>query len=577
LDVDDEESQFCSSGEHTVPKVVTIETRETLKANCFNASVEFQDIPSLGLALNQALAQQLHWQDGALFCSGEVGEALLQTAAVFDLLPNGVAILDTDNRIIRANRKMQSWFPDRELIGINFYLALGNPTILGPELSPLAAVVAQKTPCCSMMVANAKHFRMHAYPILNQQRLCTNRVVSLIDCTESVQERQKLEALHEAGAALADLRPEEISEMDFDQRIDLLKDNILHYTKDLLNFDVVEIRLIKEDERLIPLLSVGIDAEQSKLPLFARETGNGVTGFVAATGKSYLCEDTTKDPLYVKGLIGARSSLTVPLIYHDEVIGTFNVESPQVNTFTESGLKFLEMFARDVAVALNTLDLLSAQQTNATLQSVEAIHAKVVTPIDEILNDTVHAIDAYQGCDEEVIKRLQEILRNAREIKQVIQRVGEQMSSQRKLPQNQLQQEHPRLKDKRILVIDAEESIRTSAHNLLEPYGCVVETAHSGKEALLMIRNSGLTNSYDAIVADIRLPDIKGYEWMMQLKSFVEDPPLILMAGYGYDPGHSIVKARQAGLKANALVFKPFRIKQLLDTLEATVREPVAG
>ena len=26
-----------------------------------------------------------------------------------------------------------------------------------------------------------------------------------------------------------------------------------------------------------------------------------MTGFVAATGKSYLCEDTTEDPLYLEG------------------------------------------------------------------------------------------------------------------------------------------------------------------------------------------------------------------------------------------------------------------------------------
>jgi CheY-like chemotaxis protein len=558
-----------------VLKVFSIGTPQPPEADCFRSSVELVELPSLQSALSQGLAHQLKLQDGALFCSGELGQALLEMAAVFDLLPSGVAILDCDNRIIRANRRFITWFPGRQLIGTNFYVALENPTILGPELSPLAAIVAQKTECCSSMIANDRHFRMQAVPVLNTAGVCTNRVVSLIDCTESVRERQKLEALHQAGVALADLRPEEISEMDFEQRIDLLKDNILHYTKDLLNFDVVEIRLIKDDQRLEPLLSVGIDSEQSKMPLFARETGNGVTGFVAATGKSYLCEDTTKDPLYVKGLIGARSSLTVPLIYHEEVIGTFNVESPQANTFTLSGLKFLETFARDVAVALNTLDLLSAQQTNATLQSVEAIHAKVGLPIDEILNDTVHAIDAYQGSNVEVIKRLQDILRNAREIKQVIQRVGEQMSACGKLHQNQLQEEHPRLKEKRILVIDAEESIRTSAHNLLEPYGCIVETAHSGKEALLMVRNSGLTNAYDAIIADIRLPDIKGYELLMHLKSFVDDPPLILSAGYGYDPGHSIVKARQAGLKATAMVFKPFRLKQLLDTLEATVSESV--
>ena len=34
-----------------------------------------------------------------------------------------------------------------------------------------------------------------------------------------------------------------------------------------------------------------------------------MTGFVAATGKSYLCEDTTEDPLYLEGVKGAKSSL----------------------------------------------------------------------------------------------------------------------------------------------------------------------------------------------------------------------------------------------------------------------------
>ena len=45
---------------------------------------------------------------------------------------------------------------------------------------------------------------------------------------------------------------------------------------------------------------------------------------------------------------------TVPLILHDQVIGTFNVESPEPRAFTESDLMFLEIFTRDVAVALNT-------------------------------------------------------------------------------------------------------------------------------------------------------------------------------------------------------------------------------
>ncbi len=558
-------------------KVVCIQQSPAETQALFQPSVEVRHVDGLESAVEAI--RRLHaaepGSDVPVLMPAQLVHSWHQCWSVFDLLPTGIAILDADNRIIAANQRLVAWFPNLDLTGLNFYVALGNPTILGPELSPLASIAANKTGCFSAIQVGDRSFGMHAIPLLDREGRCLQRMVSLIDSTDAVQERQKLEALHQAGAALADLRPEEISEMDFEQRTDLLKDNILHYTKDLLNFDVIEIRLIQENSRLEPLLSVGIDADQSKVPLFAKDSGNGVTGFVAAKGKSYLCEDTTNDPLYVKGLIGAKSSLTVPLIYHDKVIGTFNIESPLINAFSESDQKFVETFARDVAVALNTLNLLTAQQANAAIQSVEAIHTRVVRPIDDILNDTVHAIDAYQGSNLDVIGRLQDILRNAREIKQVIQRVGEQMVASSQTSAVSPADERPKLKDKKILVIDADEEIRTSAHNLLERYGCIVETAHAGREAILMIKNSGLTEAYDVIIADIRLPDIKGYELLLQLKSFAEEPPLILMTGYGYDPGHSIVKARQAGLRPNALLFKPFRLKQLLDTVEATVDQAV--
>ena len=96
--------------------------------------------------------------------------------------------------------------------------------------------------------------------------------------------------------------------------------------------------------KLEPLLAAGMVPEAMGRALYAQLQNNGVTGFVAATGKSYLCEDTTEDPLYLEGCKGAKSSLTVPLILHDEVIGTFNVESPEPRAFTESDMQFLEIF-----------------------------------------------------------------------------------------------------------------------------------------------------------------------------------------------------------------------------------------
>ena len=125
---------------------------------------------------------------------------------------------------------------------------------------------------------------------------------------------------------------------------------------------------------------------------------------------------------------------------------------------------------------------------------------------------------------------------------------------------------------KRILVVDADESVRSAAHALLERYGCVIETAHDGSEARFMVRNLDPGEHYDVIISDIRLPDMNGYELLLHLQESMESVPLVLMTGFGYDPGHSIVKARQAGLRA--VLFKPFRLDQLLETVEQFVASP---
>ena len=90
-------------------------------------------------------------------------------------------------------------------------------------------------------------------------------------------------------------------------------------------------------------------------------------------GKSYLCGDITQDPHYIEGAVGAKSSLTVPLLVDEQVIGTFNVESPQVNGFNEDDLQFCEIFSRELASALHTLELLSAEKSATATKSIEAI------------------------------------------------------------------------------------------------------------------------------------------------------------------------------------------------------------
>jgi CheY-like chemotaxis protein len=500
---------------------------------------------------------------------------LLENERILEGMPDGIVVLDAENTIIWGNGRLREWTKRDAVVGLNFYTVLGSPEILGPDFCPFHTALATCRPSTSTLrSSDNRYFQVHVAPILENESAPPQHLIVVVrDVTTEMLQQQKLAAIHQAGVELADLLPDELSVMSVEQRIELLKKNILHFTKDLLHFDVVEIRLLDgRTGKLEPLLAVGLMPEAAGRDLFARPQNNGVTGFVASTGKSYLCEDTTADPLYLEGCKGAKSSLTVPLVLHDEVIGTFNVESPDPRAFSESDLQFLEIFTRDVAVALNTLELLRAEKATTAAESVEAIHSAVALPVDDILNDAVNVMERYIGHEPEVVERLQSILRNARDIKQLIQRVGQKMAPTQAHPD--LEEDQPRkiLRGRRILVADADESVRSAAHNLLERYGCIVETAHDGREALSMVRNMALEGNYDVIIVDIRLPDTTGHQLLLKLQEIIDPVPLVLMTGFGYDPGHSIVKARQARLPLYGELCKPFRLDQLLDTVERIVR-----
>ncbi len=486
-------------------------------------------------------------------------------------MPEGVALLDVDIRVLWANRRLRQWSgkSDEAPVGMSLYELLGNPEIMGPDFCPFHTALATGEESSSTLhSADEKYYQVHAAPIVHPDQT-RQLIVTISDITEEILQQQKLAALHLAGRELADLRPSEIFMMEVDERIELLKENIRHYLSDLLNFEVIEIRLLEHSTgNLIPLLSVGIDQEAADRQLFAHPHGNGITGYAAASGMSYICHDVVNDPLFLPGVANSRSSLTVPLILHDQVLGTINVESPKPAAFSDSDLQFLEIFARDIAFALNTLELLVAQKANTAQQSCDAIHSAVAKPVDEILNDAVNVMEQYIGHSPEVTDRIRRILQNARDIKQTIQQIGQRMTPLEAVPAGVDTSKHEKLRGKRILVVDADEQVREDAHNLLEKYGCVVETAHKGDEAVLMVREAGKQSAYDVIISDIKLPNYSGYQLMLRLGELMSHVPMILMTGFGYDPGHSIVKARQNGLHPKGVLFKPFRLDQLIDVVE---------
>lgn len=516
--------------------------------------------------------------DGILF-TGALTErsADLQVCAhgFLDSVPDGLALIDDKQCVVWHNRLFAEMSAgDQPLIGRSFAEALdiddANRALLQrhwPDGSyPGGGVTIQLT--------DRRYVEAFASPsqlTAGNSTSATFVSVCLRDITLQESARRKTEAIRDAGTRLSDLRPDEVAVMSNEDRVEILKENILTFSQNILGFDTIEIRVLDpESQQLMPLLHEGMQEEAASRLLYALEEDNGLTGYVAATGRSYLCPDTQAEERYLRGAEHARSSLTVPLRLHDVILGTFNVEGPGADTFDAADLEFLEHFGSVVAMALNQLQLMMAEKATTVEQHAVRMQQKVACPTDDILADTTFILEKYIGHDPDVSETLQRILTNVRQVRSSIGQVSEEESSAKTgVPPRQLPRKlRAELAQKRVLVVDSDDTIRAEAHKLLDPQGCVVEAVATGLAACRMMRS----HTYDVVLADIRLSDMSGFDCFCKLRDIDAHTPVIFMTGFGYDASHSIVKARQMGLKA--VLYKPFRVDQLLTEVETAVSTP---
>jgi len=73
-----------------------------------------------------------------------------------------------------------------------------------------------------------------------------------------------------------------------------------------------------------------------------------------------------------------------------------------------------------------------------------------------------------------------------------------------------------------------------------------------------------MSGSIDLLITDIAMPDMDGYELFLRAREQNEDMPVIMMTGFGYDPNHTVVNARNSGLGAEDILFKPFDVNYMV-------------
>src|SRR2546428_3705008 len=132
--------------------------------------------------------------------------------------------------------------------------------------------------------------------------------------------------------------------------------------------------------------------------------GEGLLGKVALTAEPINSPDVRQDPIYINARAETRSEMMAPIISNTEVIGVFDLESDELDAYSEDDLEVLMLLASQVAIIIDKVmlheQLIEKQRLETQLEVARQVQLELLPPRDPQLEG--FDISAYNFPTEEV-------------------------------------------------------------------------------------------------------------------------------------------------------------------------------
>lgn len=197
------------------------------------------------------------------------------------------------------------------------------------------------------------------------------------------EEIQKLRAAHERLKLLYQVSQVIHSTLDPQQALQL----ILQEAVRLMRASSGSLALINPNNGLLEILaSAGLPAAAGEVKL---RVGQGITGWVARSGKPARIGDVRRDPRYVMLRGDVRSELAVPLEVQGQIRGVLNVDSYEENAFAEDDQELLVELAGQAAEVIHNTWLFEQSRLKARL-------LETLVSVSRTINSALNVNEALQ-------------------------------------------------------------------------------------------------------------------------------------------------------------------------------------
>jgi signal transduction histidine kinase len=215
---------------------------------------------------------------------------------------------------------------------------------------------------------------------------------------------------HQSGTGSGPTAADQLDQLRFLHRVarlattagtwDELLETVVDETRDALRADVSSLYLLDRDGAGLTLAATnGLDRYQigrARVPF-----AEGVTGRVAATRRPTVIPDVRHDPrfLWVRGIDQRRfiaSMLSVPLTWHDMIVGVLNVQTEKPREFSPSDVDQLSAIADLLAgIVEKGRTQVEAEAQVESLKALDEARTELIALVTHELRTPLAVVRAY--------------------------------------------------------------------------------------------------------------------------------------------------------------------------------------
>jgi sigma-B regulation protein RsbU (phosphoserine phosphatase) len=244
--------------------------------------------------------------------------------------------------------------------------------------SELAVPLMLRGKCVGVLDIQSRHLD---YFTPEQQSILTLLASRLAVAIENARLFQRVRAQADTLLLLNEVGRETSSILDVEELLRRAAEQI----KRVIDYQILSIMLYDEEQKVF---RHRVDVKhghrvQGKMRVAASE---GIVGAAAELKEPLLVPDVNLDPRYLLVNPETRSELAIPMLHKGKVIGVLDLESPQINYFTEDHVQTLSILAANLAVSLENARLYEQvardeARLERDLQAAKRIQGALLRPV----------------------------------------------------------------------------------------------------------------------------------------------------------------------------------------------------